>query len=258
MDKLKKRDWLFLNDIIYHINLSDNIDKLRLEFMKTIKALIPYDRASFYLPDFTGEQLLASPVRINFPETAVSRYNSEYEKYDYNLWMLHCPKCKVYRQTDYISEEERIKESLYQHVYTALGIHYIVHMTLVFNNNFEGIMTLYRSNKVKDFTDYEIQLLDILKDHLALKLNNMQQNAFMNSSCNSTNEQTLMETLKIHGLTERELQISILYAKGDSTDEICDKLFIAPATLKKHTTNIYRKCGVKNRIELITSFNSNH
>lgn len=48
-------------------------------------------------------------------------------------------------------------------------------------------------------------------------------------------------------LTSRELEILALLPTGLSGDELSDKLFIAPATLKTHLNAIYRKLQVRNR-----------
>ena len=37
---------------------------------------------------------------------------------------------------------------------------------------------------------------------------------------------------------------------GKNNTEICDELFITANTLKKHILNIYRKLGIKNRVQL--------
>ena len=48
-------------------------------------------------------------------------------------------------------------------------------------------------------------------------------------------------------LTSRELEILSLLPTGLSGEELSEKLFIAPATLKTHLNAIYRKLQVRNR-----------
>ena len=50
-------------------------------------------------------------------------------------------------------------------------------------------------------------------------------------------------------LTSMERRILLLYAKGNTTEEILEKLGITSNTLKFHSRNIYRKLGVKSRQE---------
>ena len=50
-------------------------------------------------------------------------------------------------------------------------------------------------------------------------------------------------------LTERELQVLTLLAKGHKNKEMAEKLMVSPNTIKKHIKAIYEKLGVRNRAE---------
>jgi len=52
------------------------------------------------------------------------------------------------------------------------------------------------------------------------------------------------------GLTPREKEIIGLLLKGKSNREIGEELYVSPRTVEAHVYNIYRKCGVKNKMEL--------
>ena len=52
-------------------------------------------------------------------------------------------------------------------------------------------------------------------------------------------------------LSEREHEVLQLLARGMSRNEIANKLFVSPETVKKHTRNIYKKLEVKNKIEAL-------
>jgi DNA-binding NarL/FixJ family response regulator len=52
-------------------------------------------------------------------------------------------------------------------------------------------------------------------------------------------------------LTERELEVLQLMAKGWSNREIAKGLFITEGTVKNHVTNIYAKLGVHSRAEAV-------
>jgi LuxR family maltose regulon positive regulatory protein len=55
-----------------------------------------------------------------------------------------------------------------------------------------------------------------------------------------------------HSLTKRELEVLELLAKELSNKQIADQLFIAPATVKRHTENIYQKLDVPGRHQAVT------
>ena len=51
------------------------------------------------------------------------------------------------------------------------------------------------------------------------------------------------------GLTEREMDVLQLIARGQTTREIAEELSISPRTVQRHTTNLYTKINVRNRAE---------
>lgn len=51
-------------------------------------------------------------------------------------------------------------------------------------------------------------------------------------------------------ITPREAEIVTLLLEGKNNKEIATALFISPRTIEAHVYNIYRKCAVRNRIEL--------
>jgi LuxR family maltose regulon positive regulatory protein len=52
-------------------------------------------------------------------------------------------------------------------------------------------------------------------------------------------------------LTERELEVLHLVARGLSNREIAQELVLAVTTVKKHASNIYGKLGVHSRIQAV-------
>jgi LuxR family maltose regulon positive regulatory protein len=51
----------------------------------------------------------------------------------------------------------------------------------------------------------------------------------------------------IEPLTDRELRVLELLARRYSNKEIAGRLVLSPATVKRHTANIYQKLGVHSR-----------
>jgi DNA-binding CsgD family transcriptional regulator len=56
------------------------------------------------------------------------------------------------------------------------------------------------------------------------------------------------------GLTPREREIVELICTGRTNREIAERLFISLATVKDHNYHIFRKTGVRNRVELVNLF----
>ena len=71
------------------------------------------------------------------------------------------------------------------------------------------------------------------------------------SDFKSNSKVEIMNKIKEFDLTERERDVLFLIAEGNRNKEIGEKLFISLSTVKTHTTNIFYKLDVKNRIEAI-------
>ncbi len=63
-----------------------------------------------------------------------------------------------------------------------------------------------------------------------------------------------LERFELLGITRREREVIELIQAGKTNQEIADILFISVATVKDHNHNLFRKCGVRNRLELANLF----
>ena len=52
-------------------------------------------------------------------------------------------------------------------------------------------------------------------------------------------------------LSQREREVMLLAVEGLTTREMAQALDISPATIKTHLLKIYRKAGIKNRVQLV-------
>jgi DNA-binding CsgD family transcriptional regulator len=54
-----------------------------------------------------------------------------------------------------------------------------------------------------------------------------------------------------YGISAREREIAALLSSGCANKEICRRLFISDSTVKTHVKSLYRKLGVRNRVQLV-------
>lgn len=66
-----------------------------------------------------------------------------------------------------------------------------------------------------------------------------------------TPEDTLNRLAEDYHLSQREKEIAVLLCKGKNNNDIAADLFLSPNTVKVHTSNLYKKLGVKNRVQAV-------
>ena len=120
-------------------------------------------------------------------------------------------------------------------------------MQMIFgrNKSFLGVVTLYRTIGKEDFTYEDVFLMDMLKDHMAYRLYQERTNQMT-----AQEKLTMTEAVRKYTLTQREQTILGLLLQGMENAQICDQLSITVNTLKKHILNIYRKLGIRNRVQM--------
>ncbi len=64
-------------------------------------------------------------------------------------------------------------------------------------------------------------------------------------------EELILQAKGQYGLSDREAEIACLIYKGKNNNDIASDLFVSPNTVKVHTSNLYRKLGVKNRVQAV-------
>lgn len=57
-------------------------------------------------------------------------------------------------------------------------------------------------------------------------------------------------------LTQREREVALCVARGESNKEIARKLDLAERTIKAHLTGIFEKLGVRDRLRLALLLNT--
>lgn len=238
---LENNDFMILNNIIYKIHTNENFLMMRKEVLEQIKMVVEFDSADFFLSKGNGSSSLTEQVSYN----CKGNLPEEFENLDYSQGILASGKSMVYRESDILSESKRIETEYYKKVYLVNHWHHALQIVLAYNNEFVGVMTLYKLKGKDDFKYTDILLMDLLKEHLAYRVYKEKE------SCNKTGGKlTIEEASEQFSLTLRERDILSWVMKGLSNEEICNQTFITNNTLKKHILNIYKKVQVSNRVQL--------
>lgn len=242
-DKLKTletNDWMILNSIIYKIHTTEDSDLMRQQLLEQLKMVLDFDSADFYLASGEEDRRLVKPVTYNCEEEMLG-----YEELEAGKGITYTGKSIVYRETDMVSEEERVQSEYYNKVYRPNNWHYSLQMVLGRNKEFLGVITFYRTIGKDNFQYDDIFIMDMLKDHIAYRLyrDNREHG-------NAAEKMTISEVTEKYELTKREHTILKMLLEGKDNTGICEELEISVNTLKKHILNIYRKLGIKNRVQM--------
>ncbi len=214
---------------------------MRYELLNQLKMVLDFDSADFYMASSEEGKLLCNPVTYNCDVDL----SEMYEDLDYSRGIVASGKMLIYRETDIISDEARVETDYYKKVYKPNNWHYALQIVIARHKKFLGAVTFYRTIGKEDFQYDDIFVLDILKDHLAYRLEQ-----YYKTGERGTQKLTVTAAVEEYGLTRREHTILRCLMSGEDNAAICEKLVITPNTLKKHILNIYRKMGIKNRVQL--------
>lgn len=245
MNTFETNDWLVLNNIIYKIYTTEDFDAMRSGFIEQIKLMLDFDSADFFLADKTKNYSLYRPVTYKCSKN----FCIDYDKQDYSGAIMRSGKSMVYRETDIMSDEHRVNTEYYKNVYVPNGWHYSLQIVIAYNDEFLGVITLYRTIGKDNFKYDDIFLMDMLKEHLAFRLYKERVKDESNKDKINVNE-----AIEKYALTKRETEILNLLLDGCENEEISDILVITVNTLKKHILNIYKKLGINSRIQLFKMF----
>ncbi|WP_027400005.1 helix-turn-helix transcriptional regulator [Anaerovorax odorimutans] len=243
---LDENSVMLLNDIIYKIYTVEPFDKMRKQILSALNFLIPFSISTFYLTSDENPYELTRPIGTGMPDSRWEVYIDKYQELDYTRWTFAAPTSKAYRETDLLNEEVRINTPFYKSMYAPSNIHYSVILTIIHNGKFLGVITLFRKKDEQDFSDKEVLLLDLLKDHLGYRLSESMEKYREKRKNYPTSEKLTKE----YNLTPREIEVVYLLLDGVNREDMCNQLCISTNTLKKHTLNIYKKLNIKSWREL--------
>lgn len=241
MKKLETNDWIVLNNIIYKIYTMEDFDEMRERLFEELKMLIDFDSGDFYLASQEEGKLLCNPVTYNCDVDL----SDIYEDIDYSRGLVAGGKMLIYRETDIISDETRVETEYYQKVYKPNNWHYALQMVLAKHKKFLGAITFYRTIGKENFHYDDIFILDMLKDHLAYRVEQR-----MRKHESFEGKLSVAEASVKYDLTKRESEILKALMDGKDNTLICEEMVITSNTLKKHILNIYRKLDINTRVQL--------
>lgn len=232
-------EWVIFNNIIYQIHQTSDFKRMCQTFLKQMKLLIDYDSAVIYFSSQEDLPELTDYICYHYPEEEAEQFLREYQHHDFSKNMFLNGKGMVFRGSDICADNGRNEN------HTNEQQEHSVHIFPAYDGKVLAKISLYRSQSKSNFIYDEIFLLEMLRDHLALRIERCYE-----ERARQHNKLSIDECGTQYHLTARETTILGLLMQGLPNEVICTQLVITNNTLKKHILNIYKKLHIRNRTQL--------
>lgn len=240
-----------LSNIVNKVNNEKLTTDIRKVFMDELKHIVDFDFAVFDLSKKmkNGGVELYNPVIVSdfspdFERDFIYEYDMQFKNISYKSWIHSEGKSFVYRDIDVIPNFIDAQSQYYLQYVAKYGFKHVLNCEFAYENKNIGLLTIYRCEGKRDYSNEEIELIKLIIPHVTLSLVNSNDVSFTELAGG------------VIVLTKRETEIIALVAEGLSNGEIANRLFISASTVKKHLNNIFQKTGSKNRGQLIRFYNS--
>jgi ATP/maltotriose-dependent transcriptional regulator MalT len=245
MHILETNDWVVFNHITCQIHKIRDFDAMCRNFLQQVSLLMDFDAAVFYYGNQKDLPQFSHAVCYCYNEKTAQEYLQKYQEEDYSRGLLMGGKKMVYRESDVFPEQECKKTAYYCRFLQQEGYRHSIHILPADQGKVLAKISFFRRSGTSDFVYDDVFLLDMLQEHLALRIERFYEEMEHRHEKLSVSEcQT-----KFH-LTTRETTILGLLIQGLANDVICSQLTITNNTLKKHILNIYKKMSIRNRTQL--------
>lgn len=254
MELLSSVEYAFLMQMLYRLYECNTYEDFSATFFMQIRRLIPFEKGIIFLLNQENETIFRTrpytyPGKHSY--AALDRFIDSGSAGSSNEYIF-APWSSVYRQSDVIPLDHWENSSIYQSYWATDHIYYGLTVTMVYADTPIGTITMHRTRDMNDFSSKDVAILDILKNHLALKLYQLTKgHGQPRMQQNQVQAEAFYVAAARFGITRREAEIIYMVYMGQQRTEIAKKLFISEATLRKHIYNIYGKINVSSQSQLI-------
>lgn len=247
MESLKERDWSKINEILLELYTLESAYEIADKFLKLLSPLIIYDKAFLIMCDEDDKIEENNSAFINVSDSAKQSYIDTFYEIDYVKNITSPSKTTVFRDTDEIEYTVRSKTKIYREFLSPNNMEFGCGIVFVKKGRILGVLNLFRNIGFCDFTDRELQILEVLKEHITNIIYSLKKNSLTVDGRKNLN----LDNLASYDLSKREIEIIELMLEGLSNQEIGDTLVISISTVKKHVYNIFTKLGINSRMQLL-------
>ena len=246
---MEKNQFLIFNHVLSELYRCRTYQDLGDAFLPMLRMLIPYRYASIMRRAEAGPSIhLVDPLCVPAAFAEAERRYMRFAADDYTAWLSCCREATLFRESDLVGEQQRLRSTIYQECYQPFEVYDSLQYGIVCNGQPLGALSLFRCREDGPFSDHELFLLRSVGTHL-----NQQMAALLAGTppAGGSPDHSLAAVAARHGLTLRERQLLEELTRFRNNQEIAEALSVRASTLQKHFQNMFRKFGVTSRWELM-------
>lgn len=246
---VSKNVFLIFNNVLRELYRCKTYGELGQFFLPMLKMLIPFRYASIM-----RREEGVSPVRLVDPLCVPTEFASAERNYmrfaddDFTGWLSCCRESTIFRESDLVGEQQRLRSTIYQKCYQPFHIYDSLQYGIVYNGTPLGALSLFRRREDGPFSDDELFLCTSVGTHLNQHMATLLDRLVRRQDAEGYD---LPAVAARYGLTARETQLLELLTHFRENREIAETLQVRDSTLQKHFQNIFRKMGVTSRWEIM-------
>ena len=236
-------EWLEINSLLLSLGDETSINRYSSILLERMSRLVRYSCGHLFFHQ-THKQIPLNYFDLEISEQTFISYNSYYKGLDdiRRLTFNQASPIKSTRVMDY----NRWKNTEYFTDFLAPNnFYFLCGVDIIYSNRLIATLTLIREKGEYDFDDKDLLILKNLSPHFAIHLANF---------FGLKKYQLWTDNF---ALTTRECDIVELLTQGATNKKIADQLFISVNTVKKHLHNVYEKCEVNSKSQLISRLSNN-
>jgi DNA-binding CsgD family transcriptional regulator len=237
---LGRADFQAILDFLARVDAVDDETPYGPEVREGLRTLIPCDKVGYDQSDLDARRFADTT-----PESADD---------DAFYWTVGpCPIAEyrsrtadatAARMSDVMGRARWHEHPLYRDYYRPVGLDQVIDLGLSPTRRTYRSLSLYRGGDVPDFSERDLQVLELLRPHFRAR---EARAALMATLRSPVGREAPSADAPDPRLTPREREIVALVAAGRTNAQIAAELWVTPATVKKHLENVYLKLGVGSR-----------
>ena len=164
---VSKNVFLIFNNVLRELYRCQTYGELGQFFLPMLKMLIPFRYASIM-----RREEGVSPVRLVDPLCVPTEFASAERNYmrfaddDFTGWLSCCRESTIFRESDLVGEQQRLRSTIYQKCYQPFHIYDSLQYGIVYNGTPLGALSLFRRREDGPFSDDELFLCTSVGTHL--------------------------------------------------------------------------------------------